>query len=907
VLRPSTSVFVNRDRELDALHAAFDDTAAGHSRLVIVEGEGGIGKTTLIERFLSALGAAHIVRAGGDASESELEFALADQFLRAAGASADVLRAGRHLEVGVELLEVLSREQPTVAFVDDAHNADGASLRALLFAARRLIGCRALIILAVRGSAAEVLPEGWMKLAAGPGGTVVSVVPLVSADVLVLAGALGMSLSADAASRLQAHTNGNPLHIRAVLDALPDDEAWQHEHRPLPVPRSYGQLVRERLDRCAPEVIALIEATAVVGVQAPLHLAAALAGLEAPLDAVDAAIETGLIELDHGGPALGFTHPIARAAVYEALPNARRAALNARAAQLVADEHTALRHRVEATTLPDPSLVAELEAHAGRERSRGAWPSAIESLIAAGRLSPDPGERERLTLEAIEATMYSGDGAGARRLLAGARFEDGPRRDSVLAYLAIFAGDVTEAERLLRRAWEGRTRADHDRLSATIAMRSAFVAASRLRGREAVTWAERALALAPDDRGLPLLDAPSLAIGKSNRGDRAGAHAALDRWLDDPATPERAGGYILLALKGILALAEGDVAGARAAFETSAAESLRRGLLVVAALSLTGLTRVQYLAGEWDSAVVTSERAIALAVESDDQWVIAHARWRAGFVPAARGDLATAAAHVAAIREQAPTFERHVAAELIATAGLAAARERPAEVLSALAALERMDASDGVHDPAFLPWQHLKAQALVDLGRDEAADRFIASALALAAERANPVLSAQLTHARARLEFARGEAGAALASLAAARTLLEPLGAPYELALVELTEGQIRRRTGERRAAAQALSTAHARLIACRAEPALRRCEQELAACGLAPSARSSRDYAALTPQELAVARLVVAGMTNREVSDELMISTKTVEFHLGKIYAKLKIRSRSQLRARARADEIGL
>jgi DNA-binding NarL/FixJ family response regulator len=103
------------------------------------------------------------------------------------------------------------------------------------------------------------------------------------------------------------------------------------------------------------------------------------------------------------------------------------------------------------------------------------------------------------------------------------------------------------------------------------------------------------------------------------------------------------------------------------------------------------------------------------------------------------------------------------------------------------------------------------------------------------------------------------------------------------------------------------LTAAHERLLACRAEPALKRCEQELAACGLAPAARTGRDYAALTPQELAVARLVVSGMTNREVSEELMISTKTVEFHLSKIYAKLKIRSRSQLRARARADDIGL
>src|SRR4029077_13107540 len=100
--------------------------------------------------------------------------------------------------------------------------------------------------------------------------------------------------------------------------------------------------------------------------------------------------------------------------------------------------------------------------------------------------SPQPAERERLALEAIEATMYAGDGAAARRLASQADFDDGPRRDSVLAYLAIFAGDVAEAQRLLTRAWEGRASAGDDRLAATIAMRSAFLAASRLDGRDAV-------------------------------------------------------------------------------------------------------------------------------------------------------------------------------------------------------------------------------------------------------------------------------------------------------------------------------------------------------------------------------------------------------------------------------------
>ena len=112
---------------------------------------------------------------------------------------------------------------------------------------------------------------------------------------------------------------------------------------------------------------------------------------------------------------------------------------------------------------------------------------------------------------------------------------------------------------------------------------------------------------------------------------------------------------------------------------------------------------------------------------------------------------------------------------------------------------------------------------------------------------------------------------------------------PYEQGVVELALGQVLAAMGERRAAATMLGgRRQGTADALGARPAAQRCEQELAACGLAPSARKSRDYTALTPQESAVARLVVSGMTNREVAEGTDASTKTVEFHLSNIYTKL-------------------
>jgi DNA-binding CsgD family transcriptional regulator len=897
--------FVGRRSELRSLHDAFARASAGRSQVVLVEGDSGIGKTTLVERFLTEVEPTLALRGSGEESESLLPFAVADQLLRSDGGDSQALRAEGHIAVGLELLARINsgaqEDQASVVVVDDAQLADAASMRTVLFAARRLLASRALIVVITSGTS----EAGWRKLAAGATGRTLRVGPLEPSDVAELGLSLGVEMTADAARRLWDHTGGSPLYAEAVLRELPADSSWQHEPRPLPVPDSYAQLIRRRLVDCDPEALPVIEAAAVLGARAPLHAVIELAGLGDRLEALDLAASTGIVRVeDRAGMAVVvFAHSLARAAIYQALPTTRRSTLNAAAAGIVHDDEAALRHRVEAATIANRGLLADLENHAHDGVARGAWSDSVTSLIAASRLSASPSDRERLALEAIEAMLYSGDGAAARRLVEQTGFADGPRRDSVLAYLAMIADDVDGAERMLRRAWERRALADR-RLAATIAQRSAFLATSRLRGHEALRWARRAEAIAPDDPANGLLVAPSLALGFSFTGSREAAHAALDRWLEDPSAPPHAVGFVLLALKGHLLVADGDLAAARTAFETSAREGRERGLLVVAALSLSGLSRTEYLAGDWDSAVVASEQAVALAVESEDRWLIARAHWSATDVAAARGDWQVAEAHVRAIHEQSPRFERQMAVHAIATATLADAQDRPQDVLDALAPLDAIEPREGVEDQALFPWHHLKAHALIGVADLEAAERFLAER---GAAGASPLLAARLAHARGRLHVARHDLERAETSLREALAIAEPLAMPYEQGVIELSHGQVLRRAGERRAAATALLAAHGRFAELGAAQALRQCETELAACGLAPATRKARDYTALTPQELAVARLVVSGMANREVSEALMLSTKTVEFHLSHIYAKLGVRTRSDLRARARARELSL
>ncbi|MGH2946060.1 MAG: ATP-binding protein [Solirubrobacteraceae bacterium] len=93
----ATSVFVGRQAELRVLNDAFAEASAGHSQLLLVEGEAGIGKTTLVERFVSELQTARVLRASGDESECHVPFAMADQVLRYNGRGSDALGARRHV------------------------------------------------------------------------------------------------------------------------------------------------------------------------------------------------------------------------------------------------------------------------------------------------------------------------------------------------------------------------------------------------------------------------------------------------------------------------------------------------------------------------------------------------------------------------------------------------------------------------------------------------------------------------------------------------------------------------------------------------------------------------------------------------------------------------------------------
>ena len=915
--------FVGRRAELGVLGQRLGQARAGRPGVVQIQGPSGIGKTALVDRFLREHPDVRVLRASGDDAEALLAYGVVEQFARFAGpAGADLLgavdtsqarQAQDPIQVGMRLLDLLGElegQAPLVLVLDDAHWADIPSLHALIFALRRLVADHVLALVLAVEDAVPRLPQSLRRLVSSERGATVRLRGLDTEDLRALAGAMGIEgIGPRAARRLHAGTEGNPLYVRSLLEELPPD-TLRRPDAPLPSPRSFSLLVRERLAGCAPPARRLIEAASVLRMQVPLDLAATLGDVDDPLHALDEASKVGLLRPADGPGALGltFVHPLVRAAIYSGLAPGVRTRLHKAAAALMDDEGGALRHRVAAATGPDERLALDLADYARREAARQAWASAASHLVTASGLTPDPAARQERRLEAVRWIVLSGDAAQASTYAAElATFPASARRDSVLGYLATVTREPVSAERLLRSAWQ---RCDPDcdaDLAAAIALQNAMHWYARLTGPSTVEWSRRAVALLPPHDPTRPMALTYLAYGLAFCGEQRQALDTVDRAADEVADRMAGTDWALApgwlqprSARGLLRLVDDDLDGARADLADVGSTALRLGTVSTAAFAYAFLARAEYLAGAWDDAFVHAERAVAVNAESDNGFMQSAVLGAATAVPAARGDWATADGYACAAARLTGGYERGALAAALARAQVAAARGDHRTVLTAIEPVRRLTGREGAHEPGFWPWQDLYAEALVGTGRAAEAATFLTPHERLAADRGRRSVVARLARARRRTEAARGRVEAAETAFAAGLAAVEGLGMPFEHALLRLAYGQFLRRGGRRKAASDALGAARDTLASLGAQPYLARCDRELAACVVpVDGGATGGATAGLTSQELAVARLVAAGCSNREAAAELVVSVKTIEFHLRNAFQKLGVTSRTQLAGR--------
>ncbi|MFY9849604.1 MAG: ATP-binding protein, partial [Trebonia sp.] len=341
--------FVGRTAELAELRRQFELAMAGQGRVVVLEGPAGGGKTALIRRCLPGwAGHAETVLLSGDETELALAGGLLGQLVEHSGeaASAELaaLLAGGHadpLSAGSAMLTLLrarSGATPLAIVVDDAQWGDDLSLRALSFAARRLAADPVLCVVACRSGGLARLPAGLVRAAAEHGARL-ALAGLNTAEVTELAELTGPPgvgrLPSRAAERLREHTDGIPLYVRELLHDLPG-QMLRAPGVTLPAPRSLHALVGSRLTACTVDAESLVVAAAVLGADCDLADAAALAGLDDPLPALQEAIGQRLLaeQSAAGRRRITFPHALIRAAVYQDIGVARRAALHRAAAGL---------------------------------------------------------------------------------------------------------------------------------------------------------------------------------------------------------------------------------------------------------------------------------------------------------------------------------------------------------------------------------------------------------------------------------------------------------------------------------------------------------------------------------------------------------------------------------------------
>ncbi|WCO68098.1 AAA family ATPase [Iamia majanohamensis] len=886
--------FVGRRDELSRLGGVLARAEAA-ATVAWVEGPSGIGKTALVRRALDEAPTRLRIAVSGAEDEGSLRFGVVDQLWTALEATAGPRPpAGPDadpLVVGADLLAVLgSLERPAVVVVDDLQWVDVESARALLFALRRLRDEPLAVVLAGHPDPGVRLGPGWAHHLGDEDAVVRIALGGVSAeDLVALAAGLGEpDLSPRLARRLRAHTDGHPLHARALLEEH-GVAGLRRAGRTLPAPRSLATVVADRVGGLADGARGLVQAGAVLGRTFTVDAAARVAAVDDPVAALDAAVEAGLLEEVDG--VVAFTHPLVRAATAHGTGPLRRQVLH-EAAATVTSGTAALLHRAAAASGPAPDVVAALEAEAADLAAAGDHARAADLLEVAAPLASSPAERDRLVLDAAVGVHAAGDfvrlDALRPRVDACA---PGPRRTVVEGLAAFAVNDPVRAEALLGRAvglrgdpgggpWASRA-------AATLAL--ARVQLTDWEG--ACDAAEVTLAGdSPWDRSVARY---ALALSCAQVGDTDRARRAAPGPVGDGRGP---GALDDLAAAGVAALYAGDLAAAEEALGAVARRARAGEPVHLHEVALANLAHAQHRRGRLDDAAFHAELAVALATDAGRPSGRVAAHGAAAAIAADRGRLDEADAHLAEAAA-VPGLDRSRLGRLLvalARAAVADAREDPEAVVAALGA-----ELDGRVEPWMATvgpptWRALVVGGLVGTGRG--ADACAALALVRAADVATTwPLRADLARAEGRLAASEGrvdEAEAAYRSglVADADGPPGPAGARLEADLGRLLVDQ-----GRRRDAVEHLRSARQAFARSGAAAGAARCDEDLARCGL-PVRAGDDDPLLLTDAELRVARLVADGATNRAAAAELFVSPKTVEFHLANVYAKLGISSRRDL-----------
>jgi DNA-binding CsgD family transcriptional regulator len=896
--------FLDRDRERDMLDRLIAGVCAGESRVLVLRGEAGIGKSALLGHLSAAAQGCRIARAAGVESEMELAFAglhalcapMLDRLGHLPSPQRDALNTAFGISAGpapdrflvglavLSLMADVAEQQPLMCIVDDAQWLDRVSAQTLAFVARRLLAERIGLVFALRESGDEHELQGLPELV---------IEGLAAADASRLLDAtIPGRLDERVRDRILGEAGGNPL---ALLE-LP------RGRKPIAVAGGFGLPVAmplssrieqgfvRQLEPFAADTrrLLLLAAAEPVGDVPLLWRAAERLGIKP--DAAGPAEAAGLVEI---GARVRFRHPLVRSAAYRAAPalerrDAHRALADATDARLDPDRRAW--HRARATDGPDETVAGELEQSADRAQARGGMSAAAAFLQRAAELTPDPAMRVERSLVAAQAKLDVADAASASELLSAA--ELGPvdelqraRLERLGAQIAFTSQRGRDAPPLLLAAARRL-----DSLDAGMARETYLeaIASAMFAGRLGNGPDEREVADAARASSRRQTDGPAdlllnALVIRFTDGYPASV-APLSRALRAFGGPDGGGAdrrWLWLACRLAQDLCDDELwqqlatRGVRLARETGALHLLPNALNYLAAFDVhsgafataaarvdevevitqaTGLPPLRYAAcmlaasrGDDAALRAVSEASLQGAMARGEGSAFAGFGWFTALLHNGHGHYGEALAAAREVCRHEDVIYRDRALVELVEAGV-----RSGTPDEAAAALERLSEHTRASGTEWALGIEARCRGLVS--DDEPSYR---------------ESIARLSRSRAVVELARSR----------------------------LLFGEWLRREHRRVDARDQLREAHDMFSRMGAHAFAQRAGRELLATGETARRITDDTRDALTPQEVQVARLARDGHTNPEIGAQLFISPRTVEYHLHKVFRKLGVSTRKELR----------
>jgi DNA-binding CsgD family transcriptional regulator len=903
-----TQSLLGRSVECEQLDTLAREVAAGRGQAIVLRGAAGVGKTALLEYLVASVDGWRVARCTGVEWEMELAYSglhqlcmrMLDQLdglpepQRDALAGVFGLREGPapdQFMVGLATLSLLAEVaevKPIVCIVDDAHWLDQASAQILGFVARRLFAEQIAIVFAARTGVAEGLLAGIPEL---------TVEELMDRDArALLLGHVQGPLDAAVVDRIVTESHGNPL---ALLE-LP--RTWGRSlaggfgfPSAQPVAGKVEHSYAERLSQLPPQTRLLVLAGAAEPLGDPLLLRRAARLLDVELDSAAPAVDAGLLTIDHR---VEFSHPLVRSAAYargsaDDLQRVHQAL--AEATDPETDPDRRVWHRARATSTPNEEVAAELERSADRAQSRAGIAAAGAFLERAAELTPNPSRRADRALAAAFSNVLAGAFDDARNLLAIAEThatEDAQRArmDLLRAQLAFAASRGNDATPFLLAAAQRLGSLNPELARETYL--DAFTAAlfgARLNTTATVRDVANAARTAPrrtqgEFTAADLLLDALITLTDDYEAAVPACRLALQRLVSAEISPQERTRWLWQGCVVALELWDDEAAFVLSRRSVQAARA--SGALSELALALSAHTPVLVFAGD----LAAADAAVAESRTIEEAAGIVSAPYGALILSAWRG-------------------RSHEAKELIEIT-MRGAESRGEGVGVAISEYGRAVLANGArqHEEA------LRSARSASEHREVVAENWglcelvesatFAGEIAIAADAEDRI--ARKARATA-TDWAFGIEARSQALLATAEpedrfreaiTHLERTRVRAELARTRLLYGEWLAGARRRDEARSELTVAYEMLTAMTMEGFAERAGRALAATGARVQVQRRETRTELTAQEAQIARLARDGLSNPEIGAQLFLSARTIEWHLRKVFAKLGVSSRGQLRA---------